>query len=53
VVGVVSDESCGYHFYDALGCKVVYETIVENMEHNKLGTSHSEKAYVYEKELSA
>lgn len=48
---ILSDESCNYGIYEKLGCKKVYETVVENKEYGKLGSVTTEKAYVYEKKL--
>lgn len=45
---ILSDESCSYRFYESMGCVKVYETVVENQEHEKLGTSCLEKAFVYQ-----
>ncbi len=48
---ILTDESCNYKFYENLGCKKVYETIVENKENGKLGNNCKEKAFIYEKKL--
>ena len=48
---IVTDESCNYKFYESLGCKKVYETIVENKEIGQLGNIYTEKAFIYEKKL--
>ena len=48
---IVTDESCNYKFYENLGCKKVYETIVENKEIAQLGNGYTEKAFIYEKKL--
>lgn len=48
---ILSDESCNYGIYEKLGCKKVYETVVENKEYGKLGSVTTEKAYVYKKKL--
>lgn len=48
---ILTDESCSYEIYEKLGCKKVYETIVENREYEKLGNLTTEKAFIYEKEL--
>ena len=48
---ILTDESCSYYIYESLGCKKVYETIVENKEYGKLGSVLTEKAYIYEKVL--
>ena len=45
---ILTDESCNYKFYENLGCKKVYETIVENKENGKLGNNCKEKAFIYE-----
>ena len=48
---IITDESCDYGFYEKCGCKKVYERIIKNKEHGKLGTVQTEKAYIYEKKL--
>ena len=48
---ILTDESCSYFIYEALGCKKIYETVVENKEYGKLGSITTEKAYIYEKVL--
>ena len=48
---IVTDESCNYKFYESLGCKKVYETIVENKEIKQLGNGYTERAFIYEKKL--
>ena len=48
---IVTDESCNYKFYENLGCKKVYETIVENKEIGQLGNGYTEKAFIYEMKL--
>lgn len=48
---IYTDDSCSYHIYETLGCKKIYETIVENKEYGKLGKITKEHAYVYSKEL--
>ena len=48
---ILTDESCNYKFYENLGCKKVYETIVENKEIEQLGNGYTEKAFIYEKKL--
>lgn len=50
-IQIVTDESCNYKFYESLGCKKVYETIVENKEIEQLGNGYTEKAFIYEKKL--
>lgn len=49
---ILTDESCNYKFYENLGCKKVYETIVENKENGKLGDNLKEKAFIYEKKFN-
>ena len=49
---ILTDESCNYKFYENLGCKKVYETIVENKEKGKLGNNCKEKAFIYEKKFN-
>ena len=48
---IMTDESCNYKFYENLGCKKVYETIVENKEIGQIGNGYTEKAIIYEKKL--
>ena len=48
---IVTDESCNYKFYENLGCKKIYETVIKNKESNKLGNAYQEKAFIYEKKL--
>lgn len=48
---ILTDESCSWQFYEKLGCKKVYETIVENKEYGKLGNITTEQAFIYEKEF--
>lgn len=50
-IQILTDESCNYKFYESLGCKKVYETIVENKEIEQLGNGYTEKAFIYEKKL--
>ena len=48
---ILSDESCNYRFYEHMGCKKVYETIIENREYGKLNGKICERAFIYEKQL--
>ena len=48
---ILTDESCTYQVYEKLGCKKVYETLVQNKEYGKLGNVLTEKAFIYEKKL--
>ena len=48
---IETDESCNYKFYEILGCRKKYETIIGNKENDKLENSYSEKAFIYEKKL--
>ncbi len=48
---ILTDESCNWQIYEKLGCKRIYETIVENKEYDKLGNVLIEKAFIYEKKL--
>ena len=50
-IQIVTEESCNYKFYESLGCKKVYETIVENKEIEQLGNGYTESAFIYEKKL--
>lgn len=29
---ILTDESCNYKFYESLGCKKLYETVITNKE---------------------
>ena len=45
---ILTDESCNYKFYECLGCKKIYETVIKNKETlNK----ETEMAFIYEKRL--
>ena len=45
---ILTDESCNYKFYEGLGCKKIYETVITDKEAlNK----EKEKAFIYEKRL--
>lgn len=48
---ILTDESCNWQVYERLGCKKIYETIVENKEYGKFGSVLTEKAFIYEKKL--
>ncbi len=48
---ILTDESCSYYIYESLGCKRIYETVVENKEYGTLENTITEKAYIYEKIL--
>ena len=48
---ILTDEACNWQFYEKLGCKKVYETIIENKEYGKLGNVITERAFIYEKEF--
>lgn len=48
---ISTDESCSYQIYEKLGCKKIYETIIENKEFIKLKNITREKAFIYEKKL--
>lgn len=50
-IQILTDESCNWQFYEKLGCKKIYETIVENKEYGKLGNISTEQAFIYEKKL--
>lgn len=50
-IQILTDESCNWQFYEKLGCKKVYETIVENKEYGKLDNITTEQAFIYEKKL--
>ena len=49
---IYTDDSCSYYIYEALGCKRVFETTVENKEPGKLGCASKEQAYIYSMELN-
>ncbi len=49
---ILTDESCSYEVYESVGCKKVYQTIIENKEHGKLGKVDKELAFIYEKILN-
>ena len=45
---ILTDESCNYKFYESLGYKKIYETVITNKETlNK----ETEMAFIYEKRL--
>lgn len=46
---ILTDESCSWQFYEKLGCKRVYETIVKNKEYGDSGNIIAEHAFIYEK----
>ena len=48
---ILTDESCNYKFYESVGCKKVYETVIENEEIGKVENKNIEKAFIYEKKL--
>ena len=48
---ILTDESCSYKVYESVGCKKVFETIVENKEYGKLGNITKEQAFIYEKKF--
>ena len=50
-VYILTDESCNYKVYEKLGCKKVYEKIINNEEPNICENSIQEKGFVYEKNL--
>lgn len=51
-IQILSDESCNYQFYEALGCTKVYEKIIPNGEPDKCGNMVNEKGFIYEKKLN-
>ncbi len=51
-ISILSDESCNYNFYEALGCVKVYEKVIPNGEINKCGNRTNEKGFIYEKKLT-
>lgn len=50
-INILSDESCNFNFYEKLGCKNIYETIIFNGEPDEFGNISNEKGFVYEKVL--
>lgn len=48
---ILTDESSNFVFYEKLGCKKVYEEIIQNSEPDKLGNCSQEMGYIYEKVL--
>lgn len=48
---ILTDESCSYQIYEKLGCKKIYETIVDNKEFEKYINTPKERAFIYEKAL--
>ena len=48
---ILTDESCSYEVYESVGCKKVYQCIIENKEHGKLGKVDKELAFIYEKKF--
>lgn len=50
-IQILTDDSCNYAIYEKLGCKRIYEIIIENKEYasNKIT---KEEAYIYEKKLN-
>lgn len=49
---ILTDESCSFKFYEKIGCKKVFETIISNGEPQKCGNNLFEKGYIYEKRLN-
>lgn len=52
-IQILTDESCNFKFYEACGCKKVYEKVINNGEPNKCENVISEIGYIYEKRLSS
>ncbi len=48
---ILTDESCNYKFYEGLGCKKIYETVITNKEKDKNRNKETERAFIYEKRL--
>ena len=48
---ILTDEGCNYQFYEKIGCKKIYETIVPNSEPDKNGNITSEKGFIYQIKL--
>lgn len=49
-IQILTDESCNFKFYEACGCKKIYERLIDNGEPNKCGKNLSEIGYIYEKD---
>lgn len=45
---ILTDESCNVNFYERIGCKKVYETVIEYGESNKDKNVSQEIGYIYE-----
>lgn len=48
-IQILTDESCNFKFYETVGFKKVYETVINNIEINKCGNISNEIGYIYEK----
>ena len=48
---ILTDESSSYGVYESVGCKKVYQTIIENKEYGELEKVYKEKAFIYEKKF--
>lgn len=48
---ILTDESCNYSIYESLGCKKIYEGMVENKSYENKDSVFSEKVYIFEKRL--
>lgn len=48
-IQILTDESCNFKFYEACGCKKVYEKVINNGKPDKCGNASSEIGYIYEK----
>lgn len=48
-IQILTDESCNFKFYEACGCKKVYEKVISNGEPDKYGNISREMGYIYEK----
>jgi ribosomal protein S18 acetylase RimI-like enzyme len=50
VLQILSDASCDFRFYEILGCKKVYETVIQNYEPMRCNGTQA-IGYIYEKDL--
>ncbi len=48
---ILTDESCDFKFYEMVGCKKVYQKVIQYGEPDKCKNICSEEGYIYEKKL--
>ncbi len=48
---ILTDESCNFKFYEMVGCKKVYQKVIQNGETDKCKNVCTEEGYIYEKKL--